>query len=502
MSLSVKPFSRLALAILTHVLALAGGWAIYQAKGSQPAGKPADKTAPVAIKAADRTATAETKSGQTILAEILKPATATTNSSGYNSIDRGADANVPAITKELRDRIDSIAIPADIGAAIDALMAGGNSQIDILALGFHWLSTDPEAFIAWMKTNDKRTRSAEIIIMDITPELYRRSGVEEVLSLVGQVPHFNLQIGGDLAKSVAKSGDAVGIIKARDVLTGNVREYFSRAVGSEWPNDKLADLIKLAVECDGPEMIVGHQIGSKNQGAFIAGILADESIPEDFRREIAKNQGTRDALAKDPTVPLDTRLQNGANLGQVVSNDVGLLLTRERDWTFAFRNGEASAEDIMNIISAGTPDLVRKDPGAVRNHLFNELSEENPTGAMKLLKDLPDDERYGQALYTARTYFQDVEPSKFLELMEQVPVDTPVRWEGRLDAWNLRSFTNNGRLQDGYVEWVQSLPPGLDRDMGLYSLARAINESNPQLAASLRSQVVDSDLKQRIAKHR
>ncbi len=155
-----------------------------------------------------------------------------------------------------------------------------------------------------------------------------------------------------------------------------------------------------------------------------------------------------------------------------------------------------------HLLKAGPRELCKAQPDALRMQVFRELAEENPAEAMTLLADLPEAERSERALYASRTHFNDVEPDKFLELMQQIPADTPAQWEGRLDTWNFRSFTNNGRLQDGYVEWVQSLPPSLDREMALYSLARAVNESNPQLAANLRSQVTDSALQQRISKHR
>lgn len=505
----MKPSPRLALTALTHVLALTCGWAIYQAAGSRRTEISTEVVATGRTKAAARPAPA-TKASREILATVLKAASENPMRAITSSYYEGVDGTVPQTPREILDRIGNVGIPADFAAAIEALMPpttgytrSEEDHAEAVALIFHWLLKDPRAFFEWTKTDSRKNGIAQEAIMKLGPELYRRLGAAGVLPLLAMTTDFKDQIRADLALSIAKNGDAAGVSEAKAVLGADSQDWktFARYVGIHWPDDKLAALVKLAVECDEPIIAIGHKI-YRDQGAYIAGLLADQSLPEDFRRRISENRFAREGLARDPKVPLETRLQNGGNFNQLLKNDVGRLLTEDRDWAFAFRQGAASAQEIMDIVAAGTPDLAKREPDALWMLVFRELAEENPADAMTLLKDLPEDERNNQALYVSRTHFNDVEPDKFLELLQQVPADTPEQWEGRLDAWNLRSFTNHGRLQDGYVEWVQALPPGLDREMGLYSLARVVNESNPKLAANLRSQVTNPDLQQRISKHR
>ena len=504
----MKPSSRIALAALTHGLALAVGWAIYQASGFQAAENPVDQAATGRTRVADRSAV-DLKSGKDILAGVLKSVSEEPRKMLGNEYDRGADNTVPKTDQDILDRIHSIEIPADFAKAFEKLMPKMNGKpsredmAEASALAFHWLSKNPQAFFDWLKADPKRQIVGLRVFNNLVPELFRRSGVEGVIPLA-MAGDFKYQIIWDLGRSLAKSGDTAGIAKAKQLLASDPGCWrsFALSIGSEWPNEKLADLIKLAVACDEPQIAIGHKNHGKDHGVYIAGLLADESLPEDFRKRISDNPLARNGLVRDSSVPLELRLQNGGNLDQIVNNDVGRLLTEDRDWAFAFRKGEVSAQEIMDRITAGTPDLANSQPDALRMQVFRELAEENPAAAMTLLKDLPEDERSERALFASRTHFTDVEPDKFLELMQQIPAETPEQWEGRLDAWNRRGFTNNERLQDGYVEWVRELPPGLDREMALYSLARAVNESNPKLAADLRGQVTDSKLQQRISKHR
>lgn len=502
----------LALAALTHVLALASGWAIYQAGGSPPKEEPEARSANGRTKARERTAVAELdpKAGREILDAVLKGLKEDPFRGSRNAYDEGASNEIPQTPKEIVDRIDSIAIPSDFAEALNELLAkkpddgpsSAEAYHDLAALVYHWLAKDPAACFKWMN-GDAAQQFSYNSIVDLGPELSKRLGAKGVIEIANHAGRMKGQMVGDLARVLAKTGNAAGVSEVKNAIgsDGQFWNFFSRSIGSAWPNDRLDDLVKLAVTCDEPQIAIGHRIHG-DQGVYIAGLLADESLPEDFRRRISEDPFAREGLARDPKVPLEMRLQNGGNLGQVLRNDVTRLLTEQRDWAFAFRKGEASAQEILEMVSAGTPELAKKAPDELRDQVFRELAEENPAAAMTLLDNLPAEQRSEQALFISRSHFNDVEPDKFLELLQQIPTDTKAEWEGRLDTWNRRSFTNHERLQDGYVEWVQALPPGLDRDMACYSLARAVAGGNPELAAELRNEVSDPVLKQRIAKHR
>jgi len=501
----------LALAALTHILAFAGGWAIYQAGGSQPREDTEAHISNGRTKARERTAMAELdpKAGREILDAVLKGSKEDPFRNLPGSYDSRASHEIPQTRKGIVDRIDSIEIPADFGLELNELLAqkdtDGNFSDevyhDLAALVFHWLTKDPAACFTWMNADATHQFTLNSIV-DLSPELSKRLGAKGVIEIANHAGRMKPQLLGNLALMLAKTGNATGVVEVKSAIGSDKRFWgiFSRNIGSFWPNDRLDELVKLAVACDEPQIAVGSRLHG-DLGVYIAGLLADESLPEDFRRRISKDPVARQGLAHDPKVPLEVRLQNGGNLGQVIINDVTRLLAEQRDWAFAFRKGEASAQEILEMVNAGTPELAKTAPDELRSQVFRELAEENPAEAMILLDGLPAEQRSEQALFTSRSHFTDVEPDKFLELLQQIPTDTKAEWVGRLDTWNRHSFTNHERLQDGYVQWVQALPPGLDRDMACYSLARAVDGSNPELAASLRNEVSDPVLKQRIAKH-
>ncbi|WP_367871775.1 hypothetical protein [Luteolibacter sp. Populi] len=507
----MNPRSRIVRTALSHGLALAAGWAVYQGAASQGVfgGTGASSAAGMGAapaKSAPRSP-ADEKAAAEILAKALKPAgNGGDPFADYEPYNDGARTEPPQTIKEYRDRIDSITVPEDIGAALVALTAegGGLTQegyADRAALTYHWLAKDPQGFFDWLKADRPRANAVGIDIQQIAPELYRRLGAEAVLPMIGMAGEMKYAVASMLATSVAKSGDKAAVLKARATLSGENWEYFSRNIGGQWPNDKLADLVKLAVECDEPLMAIGHRLHG-DQGSYIAGLIADESLPEDFRQRLSENEFARQGLARDPKVPLELRVQDGGNLEGVLQSDVSRIMTEERDWAFAFRHGQATAQEVLDAVRAGTPEIAEKEPEALRTWVFRELAEENPAEAMKLLKDLPEAQRSEMALTYSRLHFNDVAPAKFLEMMQQVPADTAEQWEGRLDAWNARGYTNHERLKEGYVEWVQDLPPGIDREMGLYSLARAVQAANPELAVKLRNQVTDPALQKRITQRR
>ena len=499
----MKNPSRPVITLLTHGLALAAGWAIYQGVDSRHAEDAGPNESSAATKASNRSSAAE-KSGREILAGVMKKVADTPGA----GVSRGPSD--PQQAESIRARIDSIEVPEDFAVAFNELLAVMQDQtrrneenhIDSIALAYHWLSQDPQAYFDWLAADPKRRIIGNTVMMSSVSEIYRRSGADALLPMIEMSGSYRSFLSAGIASSMASAADSSGVLKARELITGQAWTQFVRNLGTGWPDDQLDSLIKLAVACDDPMIALGHNMNSPGHGSYIAGLLADESLPEDFRQQISQNEMARQSLARDVNLPLEMRLENGADRNQIVRNDVLHLLTAERDWAHAFRTGEATAQEVLDTISAGTPDLAKAEPDAIREQVFRNLAEENPTRAMELLENLPEAERDQLALFTSRSHFDSVEPHKFLELLEQVPADTPEQWEGRLDAWNRRGFTNHERLQDGYVEWIQQLPPGIDREMGLYSLARAVDAGNPELAIELRGQVTDPELQKRISQHR
>ncbi|WP_193211883.1 hypothetical protein [Luteolibacter marinus] len=501
----MKPSPRLFISLMTHGLAIAAGWAIYQEMGPGEKSGAAAVSAP-ASKHRDRSSKGAISAERILATAMESPPLG----SGAND-DAATRSDLLRMDPEVLGRIDTIAVPADFAEALDGLLATaenpGKSQstsiTDSTALGYLWMSKDPRAFFAWLDASTPEKRGFGSFIARLAfAETYRREGADVVIPMIEMTKTRSYELVSHLATLMGTAADATGVLKLKGTISGSSWRFFVERMGSDWPPGNLEELADLAVACGEPKLLIAYRQGEADQGAFLAEILGDESLPEEFRQKLKESPSALQSIWSDPRVPLDTRLKIGAGAAELVRNDVNHLLADERDWGNAFRNGQVTAQEVLDHVYAGTPELAQQEPDAIRELVFRELAEENPAEAMSLLADLPEAGRNDLVLHTSRSHFNDVEPHKFLEMLQQVPSDTPELWEGRLDAWNRRGFTNHERLRDGYVEWVRHLPPGIDREMGLYSLARAVDGGNPELAASLRSEVTDTELRKRISLHR
>ena len=71
-------------------------------------------------------------------------------------------------------------------------------------------------------------------------------------------------------------------------------------------------------------------------------------------------------------------------------------------------------------------------------------------------------------------------------------------WDTRLTAWERKSRTNSERLGPQYIEWVKTLPEGLDREMASFAVLKQNRGADPALKELLRSRIMDPQLKQRL----
>ena len=285
-------------------------------------------------------------------------------------------------------------------------------------------------------------------------------------------------------------------------------QYIRQMVTSQWSAEHKEDLLKIAIEENAPSILATFPRIHPESADWFTSLATDTSLPEEFRIAFLADPKVLQFLSENPATPLEQRLQY-TNIpdpqivkDRLLHGDVTRLMSSPQDLRFAFRRGEMTAEEVYQAIADGTPELAEALPAQLRSLVFQNLAEEDPAKAMTLLKELPESEQHQTMLKATRTFFNDVEPDHFLAALQQVPSDTPDLWEQRLDAWNIRSFTNSNRLNEDFLTWIRELPPGLDREMALYSLARAVQLNDLKLAAQLRSEVTDPQLKQRIAEHK
>jgi hypothetical protein len=491
---------------LTHLFALAAGWGVHTVLTPPP--QPADPgSAPSSRGKSVHRDPAIEAAAREILEKALTPP-----SSDLSSLTRPTREQKKAarqIRPEMREYLDRFEVPADIAAALEELMPeegktpAPDAWMKQNALIYFWLERDPAAAFKWAQGGSReRFRILDNTAIELGPEFYQKMGAEKALEMISHAPPDYYQIRNEVSRSIGEHADAAGFLAASKTMSGQQWEWFARTTGGEWPMEREAELIQAAVDSKSPMLVIGYLSEEGRKGDFLAKLVMDESLPEDFRELLRTNEWTREILSRTPEVPVALRLELGNSIDSICSGDLVKLLTSERDWAFAFRHGEVDASEILKMAEAGAPELMGGHAAKAREHLFRELAEENPRAAMPLLGDLPEGERTDMLLLVARTHFENVEPAKFLELLEQVPSGTPDQWEARLDAWNRRGSTNHKRLQEAYVDWVRDLPAGIDREMGLYSLARAVQAEDPELAAELRHEVKDPELQRRITAER
>ncbi|MEK7951552.1 hypothetical protein [Luteolibacter soli] len=495
------PRSSLSLTIATHTLAVAGGWLLLSQFNKPPAPPP-----PTASSKASQRSIAPERSVDEILGELTSP-------------DK---KKLTPEAKKLQDFRDSVKAairdmtpPADFAAAVEEELAARKGlppdaprSTKLIALMYHWMVADPAALFKWAAQDPARVLAIPEHATVAIQEVLQDHGATALLPAIGFGGPLNNYIMNLTATQIAMTGDLAAFKSMKEKVNPQLWQNIRQLTVGQWPVEKKDDLLKMAIEENSPAMLTPLARRDPETAAWLTGLASDTSLPEDFRKAFLADRGIRQLLYENPQTSLEDRLtyidtpDQKIATDRLLRGDVMRLMSAPQDLGFAFRRGEITAEEVYQSIAAGTPELASASPETLRSLVFQNLAEEDPAKAMALLKDLPESEQHQTMLTAARTFFNDVEPDHFLAALQQVPSDTPELWEQRLDAWNLRSFTNSNRLNEDFLAWVRNLPPGLDREMGLYSLARAVQLTDLKLAAQLRSEVTDPQLQKRIADHR
>ena len=496
--------SRLALTTATHGLALAGGWLLL----SQFNKPPAPPTTAAPSKTTQRSTTPE-RSVDEILGELTDP----------NKKPTPERKKLQDFLAETKAAIRDLTPPEDFAAAVEEELktwqatAGPDAprSTRLIALMYHWMRADPAALFKWAKEDPARQKAIQGHATAAIDQVLQDHGGTALLKAIGPAGTLSNFIMNLSATQVALKGDLADYktMKAQvEQIDPRLWDYIRRLTTSQWSADHKEGLLKIAIEENTPAILATFPRLHPETAEWFASIATDASLPAEFRDAFLANSDIRRILSENPKTPLDDRLayldipDQKIATDQLLRGDISRLMSSPQDLSFAFRRGEMTAEEVYQAISAGTPELAKASPAELRSLVFQNLAEDDPAKAMDLLKDLPESEQHQTMLTAARTFFNDVEPDHFLAALQQVPSNTPDLWEQRLDAWNIRSFTNSNRLNEDFLTWVRALPPGLDREMGLYSLARAVQLTDLKLAAQLRSEVTDPDLQKRIAEHK
>ncbi len=169
-----------------------------------------------------------------------------------------------------------------------------------------------------------------------------------------------------------------------------------------------------------------------------------------------------------------------------MADDLRRFLTNGRDWRYEFHHGVSSLDDVVKAVNEGLPGVPDEARDGLNIALFRHLVEENSQKAMALLDSLPEEKRRAALFDSTWTCFVNNNPDDFLRHLSSLPEpETAKEKDERTKGWNWKARGCLDRYGDDYVEWVQQMPPGLDRDTAMNSLIWATREQNPKEARKL-----------------
>jgi len=488
--------------LLTHGAALVLGWFACRAWFSPPASAPETLAEPKTVRHANH----DRRTAEEVIKLVLAKEEA-------GKADAKKWDNFKAECLRL---VDTMEVPADIRAAMDAAALewsaanpdGTNSSPQIVALFYHWLLRDAKAAYEWsgwdattpqFKTHQHHGLMALIYCLE-------REGPEPVADALHAKSEFTVLASFKIAEAMGKRHDLEEISRLKEGMPPGDWERLRGIMARAWPEENREDLLTASLGEGDPGMLTNFATRAKSAEAqrWLLQLASDESLPEEFRKRLGASAALTESVLSNTDIPIGERLarqpgeDEAARLSSLASRDVKTALNEGQDWRHAFLHGEASATEVLQAVSKDLPEWNARSAAELRNQLYVELVEEDPGRAMELLADMPPAERAAVAIQGPLRGFRDVNPERFFEALELIPSDTPELWNSRLEAWQRRAMEDQQRYSDDYVQWVRDLPPGVDREMGLFSLAKAVAEKQPALAEDLRSGIQDPGLRKRL----
>jgi hypothetical protein len=430
-----------------------------------------------------------------------------------------------AFRAEFPELVRTMPVPDDLEATLEAELKRWEKEDSppsprIAVMMYQWASADLPGLLKWLgdgKDGDgedsPQGAAAAAFLGTVVEQLAKDKGVDAVLPIFNNRDQaFNAIYSS--ARVLGESGNLHLMSELKDKLVPDQWDQLKSFFGIQCPWENRSTLVEFALSENQPELLADfgrfQEEHSAGVASWILGMFRDESLDAGFREKLSGIDRLKDIALSSSALPMDQRIalmQKGVTAppdqrvyDELAKTDVAKQLVEGRDWPYEFRHGNVDANEVLAALSKELSETNSKAPDALRMAVFQSLVEEDSARAVALLDGLPPSERAGIVLDAAKNQFFKVHPGEFLAALQQIPADDPKYWDARLDAWVRHGPENYQRLDEGYVDWVVDLPEGVDRDMALYSLALASAKKNPSLAASLRSQVKDEELKRRISK--
>ncbi|WAC18797.1 hypothetical protein OVA24_16325 [Luteolibacter sp. SL250] len=452
----------------THVLAAALGYAVFTMVpvdgGKHRAtenGRPAMKVARDrgAAGHAGETEAERLRRGEAVLAKLLEkkkelepPEPPYDDTIALRALIELADKTPPAAdpAEEVRKVIRTA--EADMTVEI-------RDMIGVRCL--HWLRKDPAAAIAFLSdpANVKGNGIlGQLMVRVAIAALTLERGWRDVL------PHFPVK------------GDPSIMISV--LLVDLQRE--TKGVPFSGPAGQAAmeDFSRLAVDAGATEALDVLIILGPDGVRWLDRKVASGGLPLRMLEKLEHETDYLMALRNTPGVPLERRLWMGdqpdersevERITELADGDVVRLLEEGRDWHYALLHGGVTADEILEHVRKGTPELAEKHAEELQMVLFARLMPVAPQEAMRLLEHLPEEQRWKVALEKGKTPIND--PVALLSFMRSIP-DSAAEGllEQRSQWWAVSMEYHGAYSPDEVVSWLEELPAGRERDLAAFQL--------------------------------
>lgn len=368
------------------------------------------------------------------------------------------------------------------------------------------------AFLAWFRQdriaaldfllegglNPGKSLVLRQILEELTPE--------EHLKLISSRPAwgYNFVLSQILGSRLGELDAAAAAALVAEARGSGQGDQIFHAIMQGWPHGKAGQYLEMAMASGGNatallRAFLENYSNPRRSADLLVAIKDRNDLPEDFTRFLEEQRELIGHLYRyaDPAVSLDERIEQMRNLAwlreatpealregalkQISTVDINELMKSGPDYRYVFRHGAMTAEEILDAVKKTFPELAAASDYETRVRVYNELASEDAGAAYALLAGLPPEQRKLAVIHQARWSFRENSPETFYSMINMAPgPDSADAAPQREDAWNSYGSMAYRRYGNDYVEWLRTLPPGVNRDVAHSTFAKAMQSQGKQ----------------------
>ena len=272
-------------------------------------------------------------------------------------------------------------------------------------------------------------------------------------------------------------------------------------IGQEWPFEERDAFISLLPDENKAQAILNTARLHAESGSldWVLSLLNDETIPETVKESLKKRSwdmfnvisGSDRSIAERATLLNEFGHFDGmsvpATRAQIVFQDLRSFLA-EGDVLYAVRHGQMTGQDVYEDVMGANPRMAAQAK-QVRSQVFRFVAENNIEEALTLYDD-PNTQDV-QRSHAAHWWFSNANPNQFYELVANLDPGNPNVSRGLNEGWSRQATQNLNRFGDTYLQWVNELPAGPNRDLALEKIAENGRKEFPAIAKAAQT-ILDS----------